>query len=51
MTPPGGQRRCARGQIIAPAVVPKRDGTFQSTYFHISNHLNPSVGLLWRARE
>jgi hypothetical protein len=32
------------GQIQAPADVPKRDGMFQSTYFHCTNLLNPLEG-------
>jgi hypothetical protein len=34
----------------ALAAVPKRDGTFQSTYFHITKYLNPQLWVCFGAR-
>jgi hypothetical protein len=32
-----------------PRAVPKRDGTFQSTYFHITKYLNPQLWVCFGA--
>jgi hypothetical protein len=44
------QRLMTRWADHALAAVPKRDGTFQSTDFHITKYLNPQLWVCFGAR-